>query len=110
MLDECVEKGIQIVEFSQHESFEVESGEGSFKQLSIAAELQSWDVIINLPKLKVHQQFAFTAAAKNLYGCVTGGRKFFRHNMCRNDPVRFARMIIANAEKAAIANAVCARD
>ena len=29
-----------------------------------------------------------------------GKRKFIRHNLCKNDPVRFARMVIANARRA----------
>jgi len=100
VLDECLSKGIQIVEFRQNEKYDGLE-QSSYQKLSIAAELKEWDAIVNLPKLKVHQQFVFTAAAKNLYGCVTGSRKFIRHNMCKNDPQRFAGMIIANAEKAA---------
>ena len=101
VLDECQEKGIEIVEFNKNENYSDPQGEGSYKNLSIARELQNWDALVNLPKLKVHQQFVFSAATKNLYGCVTGSRKFIRHNMCKNDPVRFARMVMANAKKAA---------
>lgn len=100
VLDECRQKNIEVVEFNQTESFSGPS-ESSWQKLTIAAELQDWDGIINLPKLKVHQQFMFTGASKNLYGCVTGKRKFVRHNLCKNDPTSFAKMIIANAEKAA---------
>jgi uncharacterized protein (DUF362 family) len=37
------------------------------------------DVIINLPKLKTHQQLVATFAVKNMFGCVSGKRKPFWH-------------------------------
>jgi uncharacterized protein (DUF362 family) len=100
VLEECLASGIEVVEFKSNEVYEGVPDISSYNQLTITAELQDWDAIINLPKIKVHQQFMFTGATKNLYGCVTGRRKFIRHNFCKNDPVRFAKMVIANAEKA----------
>lgn len=97
---ECLDKNIAIVEFKTHEEYEGVQDSKNFDKLTIAAELQNFDAIINLPKLKVHQQFTFTAATKNLYGCVSGKRKVWRHNLCKNNPVEFAKMVIANAEKA----------
>ena len=99
--DECRARGVAIVEFTANESYIGVADEKHYRELSIACELRDWDAVINLPKLKTHQQFTFTAATKNLYGCVSGKRKFVRHNLCRNDPVRFAKMILANAAKAA---------
>jgi uncharacterized protein (DUF362 family) len=95
--EECADRGIRVLTFRRARK----TGgiaDPSYRKLSIAAELDEFDALINLPKLKVHQQFVFTGATKNLYGCVTGKRKFYRHNICANDPVRFARMIIKNAE------------
>ena len=37
------------------------------------------DVIINLPKLKTHQQLVATFAVKNMFGCVSGKRKALWH-------------------------------
>jgi uncharacterized protein (DUF362 family) len=37
------------------------------------------DVIINLPKLKTHQQLVATFAVKNMFGCVTGKQKALWH-------------------------------
>lgn len=102
-LDECHRLGVEVVEFKSVEDYEGVASERHYGRLTIAKELSSWDAMINLPKLKTHQQFTFTAATKNLYGCVSGKRKFFRHNLCANDPVRFARMILANANQAASA-------
>ncbi|MCM8532983.1 MAG: DUF362 domain-containing protein [Lentisphaeraceae bacterium] len=97
--DECVEKGIKVVEFKKNQSYDGIEGDKNYSALTIAKELNDWPAVINVPKLKVHQQFMFTAAAKNLYGCVTGSRKFYRHNLCANDPVRFGKMVIKNAYK-----------
>ena len=55
------------------------------------------DVLINLPKLKAHNQLLLTAAVKNLYGCVPGKRKMWRHVQARHDVDRFADMLVANA-------------
>ena len=99
VLAECRQREIEVVEFKQHIHYDGVANEPRYQQLSIAAELTAWDAIINLPKLKTHQQFSFTAATKNLYGCVTGKRKFIRHNLCGNNPQRFAKMILANAAK-----------
>lgn len=101
VLEECRDRNIAVVEFKNTETYRGVADEKHYQTLTIARELNDWDAIINLPKLKVHQQFTFTAATKNLYGCVTGKRKFIRHNVCGNNPVRFARMILANAKKAA---------
>jgi len=67
---------------------------------TIAASLQNFDAIINLPKLKGHGQLYFTAAVKNLYGCVAGKVKIVRHvAMGDKEGGRiFARMLLDTAE------------
>ncbi len=100
VLDECDRLGVEVVEFKQAEEYAGIKKDRHYSRLTIAQELKSWDCLINLPKLKTHQQFTFTAASKNLYGCVVGKRKFLRHNLCANDPVRFGSMILANANRA----------
>ena len=97
---ECKDKGIDIITFKKAESYEGLEDKKQYRNLSIAKELNDFDAMINLPKLKVHQQFVFTGATKNLYGCVTGKRKAYRHFVCENNPQLFARMILANAEMA----------
>ena len=99
--EECLERGIEVVEFRKSVNYTGVEDESAYETLSIAKEIGRFDAMINLPKLKVHQQFVFTGATKNLYGCVVGKRKVFRHNTCKNDPTRFAKMVIANAEQAA---------
>ena len=100
VIEQCRQYDIEVVEFRTAQVYVGVEGGGNYESLSIARELEDWDFVINLPKLKTHQQFTFTGASKNLYGCVTGKRKFVRHNQCANDPCRFAAMIRANAAKA----------
>lgn len=95
--EECRQRDIAVVEFRSPKLYHGVEGDRHFGSLTVAEELTQWHGVVNVPKLKTHQQFTFTAATKNLYGCVTGKRKFVRHNLCANDPVRFARMVIANA-------------
>jgi uncharacterized protein (DUF362 family) len=97
VLEECAALGIEVVEFKAPRQVEGVDGARSYRTLSVAAELSEWDSVVNVPKVKTHRQFVFTGATKNLYGCVVGKRKFIRHNLCGNDPVRFAQMILANA-------------
>ncbi len=37
------------------------------------------DLVVNLPKLKVHRLARYTGAIKNMYGCVVGGSKQLYH-------------------------------
>jgi uncharacterized protein (DUF362 family) len=97
VLAECQERGIAVVEFAKTSEVQGVADSRAYATLTVAAELSHWDSVINLPKVKTHRQFTFTGATKNLYGCVVGKRKFIRHNRCGNDPVAFARMILANA-------------
>jgi len=52
------------------------------------------DKIINVPKLKAHQQLGATFAIKNMFGCVAGKRKAFRHFTHGRDYDRFTEMLI----------------
>jgi len=51
------------------------------------------DKIINLPKLKTHQQLGATFAVKNIFGCVSGKEKAFWH-FARGRQEDFCRMLI----------------
>ncbi len=97
---ECRRKGIRIITFRKVRQIAGAPNGKRFRKLSIAAELAGFDALINIPKLKVHQQCVFSGATKNLYGCVPGKRKAFRHFLSGNDPQLFARMILANASAA----------
>jgi uncharacterized protein (DUF362 family) len=100
VVDECADRGIGVLTFAAVDKIDGVDVGGRFEKLTIAGELKQYDGLINLPKLKVHQQMMFTAAVKNLYGCVTGKRKAYRHFVSENNPELFARMLLANADAA----------
>lgn len=62
--------------------------------LKIAGSLKNYDRIVNLPKVKSHQQMTVTLGIKNLFGCVIGKRKPVLHCMVKNDKVKFGRMLV----------------
>lgn len=52
------------------------------------------DLILNLPKLKVHRMLRLTGAVKNVFGCVTGIRKALLHVRYGSWGTRFERMLL----------------
>lgn len=56
-----------------------ETKEVDGRMTSISTTLKQFDAIINVPKLKGHGQLHYTGGVKNLYGCVGGKRKVYRH-------------------------------
>lgn len=89
------ETGIEVITLRQPRHFRYKLGDETF-HLTASAEALDADAIINLPKVKAHQQMRITLGVKNLYGCVTGKRKPIRHTASRGDLEWFARMILAN--------------
>lgn len=61
----------------------------------ITDQLAQFDAIINLPKVKVHEQIHLSLAVKNLFGCVPGRRKALWHFLLRHSVDQFARMLVA---------------
>ena len=60
--------------------------------------LSSWaldaDAIVNLPKLKTHQQMVATFAVKNMFGCVSGKQKALWHLRKGNSRSEFAGLLV----------------
>jgi len=67
-----------------------------FRRLGIAAELDDYDGVVNLAKIKTHCQTQFSGAVKNLYGCVPGKRKAYRHLQAGDDEAAFMQMLVDN--------------
>lgn len=65
----------------------------------LAKELNEFDHLINVPKLKGHGQLYYTGAIKNLFGCVGGKRKVWLHMKLgdRNGGHDFAEMLVDHA-------------
>jgi uncharacterized protein (DUF362 family) len=87
---------VDIVSFSDPVDIEIEE---NVPYLKIAGSLKNYDHIINLPKVKSHQQMTVTLAIKNLFGCVIGKRKPVLHCLVKNDKVKFGRMLIDIAKQ-----------
>ena len=52
------------------------------------------DKIINMPKLKSHQQLVATFAVKNVFGCVCGKEKAWWHFARGKEPEKFCKLLI----------------
>jgi uncharacterized protein (DUF362 family) len=81
--------GVDIVQLGHPVRMKIE---GSWVGISRTA-LEA-DAIINLPKLKAHQQLGATFAVKNMYGCVAGKEKAFWHFSKGHSPELFCRLLI----------------
>jgi uncharacterized protein (DUF362 family) len=77
---------IDIVEFKKN----IPSREG----IKITKSLKDFDKVINLPKLKAHNQVRFTGATKNLFGLTKGKIKAWQHVIVRNNLEKFCLMIL----------------
>lgn len=60
----------------------------------IAAEVFEADLLINLPKIKAHNQMLLTLAVKNLFGCVVGCRKALAHMRYGEKGTLFFEMLV----------------
>jgi len=54
--------------------------------LYITSEVFENDLVVNVPKLKVHRLARVTGAIKNMYGCVVGGTKQIYHTRYQGRP------------------------
>jgi uncharacterized protein (DUF362 family) len=66
--------------------------------LEIAGEALDCDLLINLPKLKAHNQMYMTAAVKNIFGIVVGIRKAMLHMRHGGSHLEFADMLLGLPE------------
>lgn len=87
--------GVEIVDFKQQQRVENAAGQ-VFTHLHFDRAVLEADAIINLAKLKTHQQLLFTGSVKNLFGCVAGKRKAWWHFKAGNFENYFARMLVEN--------------
>ena len=95
-LDKVAERlGIDIIELDKPRKVSINCGGKEFA-LTVSGRALDVDAIINLPKLKAHNQLLFTAGVKNMYGCVSGKQKVWRHFKAKNDLEWYADMLIAN--------------
>lgn len=61
----------------------------------LTASERDWaDLLINLPRVKGHQQVTFTCGVKNLFGTLAGKRKFFKHMQLGDKGNHFGQLIL----------------
>lgn len=92
--------GAKIVEFKRVapvEDFTILPFDRCFKNLYLAGEINEFEKIVNLPKLKTHGQMGLTLAVKNLFGCVVGKTKGQWHFSAGRDTALFARLLVETA-------------
>lgn len=95
-LDKVAERlGIDLIELDNSRNVSINCGGKEFS-LTVSGRALDVDAIINIPKLKAHSQLLFTAGVKNLYGCVSGKQKAWRHFKSKNDLEWYADMLMAN--------------
>ncbi|MDO9585994.1 MAG: DUF362 domain-containing protein, partial [Syntrophales bacterium] len=80
------------------ESMPVDVGE-PFGVIELAREAVEAEMIINLPKLKTHDQMLLTLGVKNMFGCVVGLRKPEWHMRMGANRDMFARLLVRIYER-----------
>jgi len=85
--------GVPLVPFNRPVKVRNERGR-IFEHLTVDRSVLEADVVINVPKLKTHQQLVLTAAIKNLFGCMPGKRKAWWHFKAGSYDNYFALMLV----------------
>ena len=66
--------GAKLLAFESARLVKIESGE-ALNPFYMTEAVLSHDIVVDLPKLKLHRLARYTGAIKNLYGCIPGGAK-----------------------------------
>ena len=89
-LDKLTRLGAEVVEFHQGVVVDLPGG----LQAPLAAPALECDLLVNLPRVKAHQQMRVTLAVKNYFGCVSGFHKPWCHMRHGGVRPRFAELIV----------------
>lgn len=81
---------VQVVEFASVVHRRLSCG----LSIGIAAEGLDCDLLVNLPKIKAHDQMYVTMAVKNIFGIVQGVRKSWLHMRYGDSHLDFARILL----------------
>ena len=81
---------VQVVEFASVVRRRLPSG----ICVGVAAEALDCDLLVNLPKIKAHDQMYVSMAVKNIFGIVKGVRKSWLHMRYGDSHLDFARIIL----------------
>lgn len=97
ILERLERLGAEVVNLNQPVRMRIENTPVGISRVALEA-----DAIINLPKLKAHQQLGATFAFKNMYGCVCGlggKEKAYWHFARGKEYEPFCRMIVGIYQK-----------
>lgn len=98
LLPELARRGVEVVNFQGN--LPLAQPVPGYPGIGLARQLQDWDGLINLPKLKSHRQSLVTGATKNLFGCLAGKKKVLFHFLSGNDLIGFLGMVQALGQEA----------
>ncbi|MBC8232173.1 DUF362 domain-containing protein [bacterium] len=87
------EFGVEVIDLNKSVKIPGKAGQ-SLRNFKLARAVLDSDVVINVPKLKVHQQMQLSAAIKNTFGCAPGKLKTRLHLYKGQDKLTFAKMIL----------------
>ncbi len=97
-IDQRLDKlGVEVVSLDRPQRMMIEGAKLGISRMALEA-----DAIINVPKLKAHQQLTATFAFKNMYGCVCGlggKEKAYWHFARGAEMEAFCRIIIGIYQK-----------
>ena len=85
--------GLELRSFDRPCPVTIETPAGP-RRVSLDQAVLRADKIINVPKLKAHQQLVLSGALKNAFGAVVGKRKAWWHCRYGGRPTNFAQMIV----------------
>jgi uncharacterized protein (DUF362 family) len=88
---DLIKTGVQVVEFTTSREFILADG----VRIGVAAQALDCDLLVNLPKIKAHNQMYMTIAVKNIFGIVKGLQKSLLHMRYGDSHHRFAKIILA---------------
>ncbi len=90
ILDEIRSLPIDIVEFKTPKEIHLADGSA----VTVAAEAYDCDLLVNLPKVKAHNQMYVTLAVKNIFGVVKGHKKAMLHISHGTNHCQFSGMLL----------------
>jgi len=80
--------GVPIIQLDKPKRIKIAGSNLGISSVAIEA-----DKIVNLPKFKSHQQMGATFAVKNMFGCICGKEKAFRHFSTGGCHEKFSEML-----------------
>jgi len=87
-------KGAKICDFDRYDLiYRMNNGSSTLESIPLTKYLEDFDIIINVPKLKIHHAFVYTGAVKNIYGTIPGKNKLQIHAKAGNVD-RFEDMLV----------------